>query len=98
MAIVEPLDLFLADFGVAVSWTPSSGGATQIAKAIFERPDENLLGDRVRSREYQLTLRSDRLQGCDTGETVVIAGGNYTVRESRQIEDGAFKIITLSKV
>lgn len=98
MAFVESLDLFLADFGTSVSWTPSAGGATQIAQAIFERPDENLLGDRVRSREYQLTLRSDRLPGCDTGEAVVIAGQNYTVRESRQIDDGAFKSITLSKV
>lgn len=98
MAFVESLDLFLADFGTSVSWSPSAGGATQIAQAIFERPDENLLGDRVRSREYQLTLRSDRLPGCDAGETVGIAGQNYTVRESRQIDDGAFKIITLSKV
>lgn len=98
MALVEPLDVFMADFGTEIRWTPSAGGAMQIAQAIFERPDENLLGDRVRSREYQLTLRSDRLQGCDTGETVVISGSNYTVRESRQLEDGAFKLITLSKV
>ncbi len=98
MAFVESLDLFLADFGTSVSWSPSAGGATQIAQAIFERPDENLLGDRVRSRDYQLTLRSDHLQGCDTGETVVIASASYTVRESRQIDDGVFKIISLSKV
>lgn len=98
MALVEPLDAFLADFGTAVSWSPSAGGATQVAQAIFERPDENIMGDRVRSREYQLTLRSDRLSGCDTGETVVISSASYTVRESRQIEDGVFKIITLSKV
>ena len=98
MALVEPLDVFMADFGTEIRWTPSAGGAMQIAQAIFERPDENMLGDRVRSREYQLTLRSDRLQGCDTGETVVISGSNYTVRESRQIDDGAFKIIALSKV
>ena len=65
MAFVESLDLFLADFGTSVSWSPSAGGATQIAQAIFERPDENLMGERVRSREYQLTLRSDRLQQRD---------------------------------
>lgn len=98
MALVEPLDAFLADFGTVVSWLPSGGGAMQTALAIFERPDENILGDRVRSREYQLTLRSDRLVNCDTGETVTIASASYTVRESRQIDDGVFKTITLSKV
>lgn len=98
MPLSESLDVFLSDFGSSVSWSPSAGGATQTAAAIFEKPDENIMGDRVRSRDYQLTLRSDRLQGCDTGETVVVASASYTVRESRQIDDGAFKIISLSKV
>ena len=98
MALAEALDVFLSDFGSSVSWSPSAGGATQTAVAIFEKPDENIMGERVRSRDYQLTLRSDHLQGCDTGETVVIASASYTVRESRQIDDGVFKIITLSKV
>lgn len=94
MAIVEDLAAYLADFGV-----PCSAGAVTFT-GLLDQPDELMEFQRAsaHSREYELTYRTAALAlGRDTAVTV--NGVAFTVREApRQIDDGAFSRVLLSKV
>lgn len=75
--------------------TASSGGNT--ATAIFDMPDIELFGGAGQSRDYQIRLQAQELQGLKRGDSVTIDSVAYTVREVRLIGDGAEKVATLSK-
>lgn len=86
------------DFAVPATWTPSTGGAQQCAKVLFDSPDDTVLGNAVMSTEYEITMRAIDFLGLKTGETIAVAGTNYKVREVRLLDDGALKQASLSKV
>lgn len=88
---------FLADFGQAVSWSPSVGGAVVTGLMLFDQPDEVLEGDTL-SRQYLVTFETTAWPGLRRGESLVTAGTTYKLRtDPRRVEDGVFSAVNLSK-
>lgn len=84
--------------GTDTTWLPSSGGYRYITKVHLDQPDVDLLDDRVRSREYEMTFEAAAMPALDKGESVVIGGTTYTVREApRLIDDGVIARTLLTK-
>lgn len=92
MAIAEDLDLFLNDFGVAVSF----GSAT--AKGILDMPTEIIAGGMVLNTDYQLTFKTTALAGLGYQSSITVDGAAYVVREVRALDDGKFSVAFMSKV
>ncbi len=92
MAISEDLNLFLDDFGVSCT-----AGAVS-ALGILDMPSQIISGDMVLTTDYSLTARAADFGGLKYGDSIAVAGTNYQVRETRQIDDGAFVEIGLTKV
>lgn len=94
MAIVEDLAAFLADFGVECS-----AGVVQFT-GLLDQPDELMDLQRVsaHSRQYELTYRTAQVT-LARDQAVTAGGVSYVVREApRQVDDGAFSRVLLSKV
>lgn len=98
MAFAEDMSVFFsaAEFAVVATFTPF-GDAPLTANVMLDQPDEDILGGRASSTEYQMTLPTAVFPGIARGLKVQIAGAEYTVREVRQMGDGAIKTVTLSK-
>lgn len=95
--------IFLADFGDAVSWTPSVGGAALTGKMIFDQQAEEIDGGKVISRTYQVTFETAAWPGLVRGEQLVIGGSGggaaYKLRYDPLAEaDAVFSTVRLSKV
>jgi hypothetical protein len=89
--ITEAPDLFLNDFGVAVS------DGTVTGKGVLDMPGEIIAGGMVLTTDYQVTVRADQFGGKKYGDALTIGGVAYTVRETRLQDDGVFAIIYLTK-
>jgi hypothetical protein len=92
MAFVEDLNLFLDDFGVSCT-----AGAVS-ALGILDMPTQVLAGDMVLSTDYSLTARYADFGGLLYGDGITVDGVNYSVRENRRLDDGAFVEISLMKL
>jgi hypothetical protein len=92
MALTEDLSLFLNDFGV----TATSGAIS--ALGILDMPTQVLAGEMVLSTDYTLTARYADFGGLLYGDGITVDGINYQVRETRQLDDGAFVEIGLMKL
>jgi hypothetical protein len=92
MAISEDLTVFLNDFGVSCT-----AGAIS-ALGILDMPTQVLAGEMVLSTDYTLTCRFADFGGLVYGDSITVNGVNYQVRETRQLDDGAFVEIGLQKV
>lgn len=94
MPLAEDLDAFLAEFGeVCVA------GSTPF-RGVLDQPDELVEFQRANahSREYELTYRSAAVV-LVRGQALTVAGLPYTVREApRQVDDGAFSRVLLTRV
>lgn len=91
--MTEDLDAFLADFGV-----PCMADGVQFL-GLLDQPDELVQLQRVslHSRQYELTYITDRV-ALTRDQAVTVAGQAYTVREApRQLDDGAFSRVLISK-
>lgn len=99
MAFAEDMSVFFntAEFAVVATFTPT-GEAPLTASVMLDRPDEDILGGRASSTEYQMTLPAATFPGIGRNMKVTIAGADYQVREVRVLTDGAIKTVTLSKV
>lgn len=94
MAFTEDLAPFISDFGL-----PCIAGAQQFM-GLLDQPDElqQLQRGGAHTREYNLTYISTQAT-LTRGEAVAVAGVAYSVREApRQVGDGAFSAVLLSKV
>jgi hypothetical protein len=91
MAISEDLTIFLVEFGV----TCTAGAIS--ALGIIDMPSQVVAGDMVLSTDYTLTARFADFGGLQYGDPITVGGVNYQVRETRQIDDGAFVEIGLQK-
>lgn len=94
MSFAEDLSVFLADFGV-----PCIAGAAQFM-GLLDQPDQLLDLQRAsaHSRQYELTYRTAQAV-LVRDQAVTVNGGAYTVREApRQVDDGAFSRVLLTKV
>jgi hypothetical protein len=92
MALTEDLNLFLNDFGV----TATSGAIS--ALGILDMPTQVLAGDMVLSTDYTLTARAADFGGLLYGDGITVDGVNYSVRETRKLDDGAFVEIALMRL
>lgn len=92
MALTEDLGVFLNDFGVSCT----AGAITGLG--ILDMPSQIISGDMVLSTDYTLTAKFADFGGLKYGDSITVAGTNYQVRETRQLDDGAFVEIGLTKV
>jgi hypothetical protein len=92
MALTEDLNLFLDDFGVSCT-----AGAVS-ALGILDMPTQVLAGDMVLSTDYTLTARAADFGGLLYGDGITVDGVNYSVRETRKLDDGAFVEIALMRL
>lgn len=90
--ITDSPAVFLNDFGV-----PVTDGATT-GKGILDMPGEIIAGGMVLTTDYQLTVRASEFGNKLYGDALTVNGVNYTVKECRLMDDGAFAQIFLSKV
>lgn len=89
---------FLADFGVAASWSPSAGGPAVTGLVLLDSPDEVQDGDAI-SRQYLATFETAAWPGLKRGEVLVIGSASYRLRTDPRLEsDGVFSAVGLSKV
>ena len=92
MAFTESLDVFLADFGVAVVFGATSG------TGIFDSPD-SVFGDGIGiSTEYTILVKSSVFSALKFGDAITVGGVSYSVREPKILDDGSFMRVSLSKV
>jgi hypothetical protein len=94
MAFAEDLGAYLADFGQVCS----SGGGSFLG--LLDQPDEllDLTRANVHSRQYELTYITTAV-ALARDAAVSVGGISYVVREApRQVGDGAFSRVLLSKV
>lgn len=100
MPFAEDMSVFFdtAGFAVSATFTPSAGGAAQTASVILDSPTEEVFGGEGLSNEYLITYPTSSLVGIRKGDTGVIEGITYRVREVRLLDDGKLKTATLSKV
>lgn len=91
MAISESLDVFLADFGVAVT-----DGVTATT-GILDMPSEVIAGGMVITTDYSLTLKASVYPALKYGDALTVSGVAYTVREVRLTDDGVFATVYLQK-
>jgi hypothetical protein len=92
MAFTEPLDLFLADFGLPVTAGVIAG------VGILDMPTQVVADGMVLSTDYTLTAKTADFGGLYFGDPVTVDGVNYQVREVRKLDDGKFCEISLSKL
>ena len=64
----------------------------------FRAPDESVLDGLALSTDYAIRYPASRLPSLAAGETVVIAGDSYRVREVRALADGSERRATLAKL
>lgn len=88
----EDLGLFFADFGVDATW----GSLT--TKVIIDAATEDLLGGRILSNDYVMTLPAADFPGIAMNAQITVGSVTYRVREVRLIDDGAVKELTVSKL
>ena len=92
MAFSEDLDLFLADFGVAVV----SGAITGLG--ILDMPSEIVADGVVLTTDYKVTVKTSQFGGLIYGAGVTVDGVNYQVREAMKVDDGSFTELMLIRV
>lgn len=93
MAFAEDPSVFLADFGV-----PCQAGSVQFV-ALLDQPDEAMHLQRAAplSRQYELVFATADV-ALARGVAVTVNGQAYHVREEpRQVDDGVFSRVLLTK-
>jgi len=93
MAFEEDPSVFLEDMGL-----PCVAGATTFL-GLLDQPDELMQLQRVNvhSRQYELTYLTAAV-ALARDQAVTVNGSAYTVREApRQVDDGVFSRVLLSK-
>ena len=94
MAFVEDLSVFIDinDFGVSVTAGAVSGFG------VLDMPGDLVLDGMVISTDYSLRCEASKFGDLLYGAAMTIDGNSYEVRDNRLIDDGAFCMITLSKI
>lgn len=90
--IDDNLDGFLNDFGV----TCTAGAVS--ALGILDMPSQIVADGMVLTTDYTLTAKASDFGTLKYDDAISVAGTNYTVRETRFIDDGKFVEIALQKV
>lgn len=97
---------FMADYGEAVTWSPSvaaGGGAVRSGLMLFDQPDAEIQSGDAVSREYEVTFATADWPGLRRDEVLVIGGAgggaSYKLRTKPYLKDDAvFSSAKLTKV
>jgi len=90
---------FIADDGVAVSWTSSVSAQVTNGLMLFDQPDSDIAGGEIKSREYLVTFETAAWAGLKRSEVLTIGGVAYKLRTDPDLgSDGVFSSVKLSKV
>ena len=95
--LTEDLDIFLADFGETITYTPQGGQALQI-QAIVDMPSfalQSAMGE-VSSYKPQATCKTSDVSNAKKNDTVTARSGNYTVTDANPDGTG-FTVLLLTK-
>ena len=94
MALSEDLSVFLADFGVSVSFSGSTAGMLGIkdAPGLLALPGEQFPG--VQAVDKTVLIRSDQKGALKPGTAITVDGVAGTVRKGPEpVDDGAFSLV-----
>lgn len=95
MAITESLGIFVADFGVPVSFTGSTAGM----KGNMDLTGQFVLSDgsraTVSAAERTILIRTDQKGALTQGSSITVNSSNYLVRDLQPIDDGSFTMVWL---
>ena len=91
-ALADDLGVFLDDYAVS-----ATAGSTT-ANVILDQPSQVLAGDMVLSTDYQITAKASDFGTLVAGDSIEVDSTDYTVRETRLIDDGLLCEISLQKI
>lgn len=99
MDFLSDLAILYADFGVDVTLTRLAGGAPVSGLAIFDQPGIEVIGGEVLATDYTLRFPRATFGAVLRGDTFVISGATYAVREQAQpLADAAESVAPLSRL
>lgn len=90
-ALSDDLGVFLGDFNVSATAGSTTGNV------ILDQPSQVLAGDMVLTTDYQITAKASDFGSLVAGASITVDGTDYTVRETRLIDDGVLCEISLQK-
>ena len=98
MAFAEDMSVFFnaTEFALQATFTPL-GESPLTANVMLDKPDEDVLGGRASSTDYMMTLPTGTFPGIARNLPVVIDNVTYTVRDVKQVGDGASKMVSLTR-
>jgi hypothetical protein len=93
MAFTEVLSVFLADFGVSVSFSGSAAGMLGIedAQGLLALSSEQFPG--VQATDRTVLIRTDQKGALKPDTAITVNGTARTVRYLLPYEDGAFTLV-----
>jgi hypothetical protein len=95
MALTESLGVFLADFGVPVTFTGSTAGMV----GVMDLTGVHVLGDGdravVTSADRTVLIRTSQKGALTQGTAITVNSGSYHVRDLQPIDDGSFTMVWL---
>lgn len=95
MALTEDLAVFLADFGVPVSFSGATAGMLGIedAQGLLTLPGDQFPG--VQATDRTVLIRTDQKGGLKPGDAITVNSTARVVRDLLPVEDGAFTLVSL---
>lgn len=99
MDFTADLAIFYSDFGQPATLKPQGGGAAVTGAAILDLPGTTVVDGQLIATDYSLRFPIATFPAIKRGDTVVVAGASYTVREGAQLigVDGLEAIVALAK-
>lgn len=99
MDFTADLALFYSDFGQPATLAPQGGGAAVTGAAILDLPGTTVVDGQLLATDYSLRFPLATFPAIKRGDTVVVGGASYTVREGAQLigVDGLEAIVALAK-
>lgn len=95
MALTESLGVFVADFGVPVSFSGSAAGML----GNMDLTGELVLGDGTRAvvsaADRTVRIRTSQKGTLTQGSAITVNSVSYVVRDVQPIDDGSFSVVWL---
>ena len=92
-------DFLTTDLGVFLNdpFAVSATSGATTGNVLLDQPSQVLAGDMVLSTDYQITAKASDFGTLVAGDSIEVDSTDYTVRETRLIDDGLLCEISLQK-